>query len=244
METLIERDEIIEIFISVFAISLAFSLALAGGYDSFGYILSFPQEFLLFVVVSLVTIGSGFVLHEMGHKLTAIYYGAYAKFKMWTKGLVFMMLVSLIGVLFAAPGAVYIFSRRITLKQNGIISIAGPMVNVILMIFFLILNLVYPISLYFSFLEGLYLFGIADGLVNVWIFGALINLVLGLFNMIPAFPLDGSKIILWSMPIWAVMTFGMLGAGYVLGFGLYLTIMWLFLLVLALFVSKLIFRKR
>ncbi len=238
METLIEKDEIIEILISVFAISIAFSIVFAGVTG----ILDYPGEFSLFVLMSCVTIGSGFVLHEMGHKLTAISYGAYAKFKMWTKGLIFMLIVSFLGVLFAAPGAVYIFSNRITRKENGIISIAGPIVNIILMIFFLLLNLIYPVRLYFSFLQGVYMFGIADGLVNVWIFGALINLVLGLFNMIPAFPLDGSKVMLWSRPVWAVITFGMLGAGYVLGFGLYLTVMWLFLLILALFISKLIFR--
>ena len=240
METLIEADEIKEILISVAAISLAFSIVFAGPTG----IIDYPREFLMFLIVSGITIGSGFVLHEMGHKLTAIYYGAYAKFKMWTKGLVFMLIVSFMGVLFAAPGAVYIYSRRITMKQNGIISIAGPMVNILLMVFFLGLNFIYPRTMYFSFLEGIYMFGIADGLINVWVFGAFINLVLGMFNMIPAFPLDGSKIMAWSRPIWAVVTFGMLGIGYVLGFGLQLTLMWLFILVLALFISRLIFRRR
>ncbi|MEM3075795.1 MAG: hypothetical protein QW590_03150, partial [Candidatus Bilamarchaeaceae archaeon] len=68
MEILIEEDEIKEILISVIAISLALSIVFAGGLEGISGIFRHPAEFLLMVAISVITIGSGFVLHEMGHK--------------------------------------------------------------------------------------------------------------------------------------------------------------------------------
>lgn len=237
IKSLIEMDEVVQIVISVTAISFAFTLVFAGMEG----LLDYPKEFMIFMLLSIITVGSGFVLHEMSHKLVAIYYGAYARFRMWTQGLIFMLFVSLFGVLFAAPGAVYIYSQKITRKENGIISMSGPMLNVLLTGFFLVLQITYPIELYFTFLHKVNIFGIENGIMHVWIFGALINLILGLFNMIPAFPLDGSKVVMWSKPVWMILTFGMLAIGYTLGLGLGFVVLWGFMLLLALFFSRMLF---
>jgi Zn-dependent protease len=236
----LEKDEVVQITISVAAISLALGIVFAGA-DG---MLAYPREFLFFLAPLVVTVGSGFILHEMAHKLVAIYYGAQAKFRMWTQGLLFMLATSFFGILFAAPGAVYIYSNKISKRQNGIISIAGPALNVVLMLFFIALEFLAPIRQFFSFLllsgSDFAPFGIGGGVLSVWRFGAAMNIMLALFNMIPAFPLDGSKVFAWNKFIWigAVGALLVLGAliispGIVIGWGM--------MLLLFLVLSKLLF---
>lgn len=211
----IGKDEAVQIAISVLAISVALGIVFAEP----GGMISYPKEFLLFLAPLIVTVGSGFILHEMAHKLVAIYYGAQARFQMWTQGLIFMLATSFIGVLFAAPGAVYIYSNNINRKQNGLISIAGPLLNVGLAFFFIILEMIAPITQFFSFLyllgPGYEGYGMIGGMLHVWRFGAAMNIMLALFNMIPAFPLDGSKVFAWNKGIWIMAVLILLGIGAV-----------------------------
>ncbi len=237
---MIEREEAKEIAISVVAISLALAIVFAGLDGLF----LFPKEFLFFVFSLLVTIGSGFILHEMGHKLVAISYGAYARFKMWAQGIVFMFLTSVLGFLFAAPGAVYIFSPSISKKENAIISLVGPLINVLLAIFFLIMQALLPLKQFYSFLifygGGFAGYGIYRGIFDVWQFGAAINLILAMFNMIPIFPLDGSKVYAWNRFLWvASILFLLAFANAVIGFQA--TVSFALMFFIAFILSKLFF---
>jgi Zn-dependent protease len=235
---LIGKDEAIQITISVLAISLAFGIYFADLEGMFRH----PKEFAFFLLPLLVTVGGGFILHEMAHKLLAIYYGAAARFQMSIFGLVAMLVTSLFGFVFAAPGAVYIYSDKISRKENGLISLVGPLVNLSLVLFFLFLQGVAPVSQFYTFLLGKIGydgFGISGGNLLVWNFGAAINLVLALFNMIPVMPLDGSKVLGWSKIAWigmmAVlfgMTFFIVGPIYIVSW----IIMALFVYVLSKFV--------
>jgi Zn-dependent protease len=230
------KSEIIQMLISVMAISFAFSIVLLG----IGNIMEHPMELMIFLLLSLITIGSGFILHEMGHKIAATYYGAKAHFKMWTQGLIMMLAISLLGILFAAPGAVYIQKRDITKKQNGILSLAGPATNLIIMGIFAVMMIVLPANIHLNSLSEFNFFGIEYGTVNVWEFGMSINLILALFNLIPAFPLDGSKVFAWNKLAWVGAT-GFLLTIAIAFFPLSMVIGWLFLFVIAMIFSKLAF---
>ncbi len=233
-------DEALHITISVIALSVALTLVFAGP----GAAVQAPVEFIFFIAAVFVTVGSGFILHEMCHKLSAMYYGAQARFIMSVQGVALMILTSLFGFLLALPGATYIFSDQITKKENGVISLAGPMLNIALVFLFLALSYIAPVRQYYSFLypslSGLDGFGISGGVLDVWRFGAAMNLWLALFNIIPAFPLDGSKVLRWKAWLWVAVTLGMLALGSAI-ISPAIVFTWVFIAAIMMFISKMIF---
>ncbi|MEM3555658.1 MAG: site-2 protease family protein [Candidatus Micrarchaeia archaeon] len=175
--------EIQDIVVSVLAIAIAFSIRYGMGF--------FP--------IILLTVGVGFVAHELAHRFVANHYGARAFYRAWPEGLFFMLAFALISggrFLFAAPGAVYIYSYYLSRRENGIISLAGPLTNFLLAIFFLFL------SVGISLKETPRAEMLAQSLL---VFGTYINLYLAFFNLLPIPPLDGSKVIAWNFPLWAVI---------------------------------------
>ncbi|MEK6978698.1 MAG: site-2 protease family protein [Candidatus Micrarchaeota archaeon] len=185
----IEKDEAIQILISVLAISLALAIS-QGGFGLFTSAQGLKALILLLALFTL-TVGTGFILHEMAHKLVAIQYGAYARFQMWTQGLLLMLGLSFLGFVFAAPGAVYIYSHNISRKENGIISVAGPVTNIALAIVFMALAIFAPVY---------------TSNTNIWFIGFYVNSFLAFFNMLPIFPLDGSKVLAWNAVVWVAVT--------------------------------------
>ncbi|HLG23314.1 MAG TPA: metalloprotease [Candidatus Nanoarchaeia archaeon] len=155
------------------AISLAFAIAIDG--------FSFSSKFYLNFIIASLTVGTGFLLHELGHKIVAQKYNCFAEFRSFDNMLLLAIAMSFLGFIFAAPGAVMI-SGKINLRKNGIISIAGPIVNLVLASGFYIMLLFNP--------EGV--------LGKMGSFGFSVNSWLALFNMIPFGLFDGYKIFRWD----------------------------------------------
>lgn len=175
--------ELRHILISVIVLSFAFTLVMKGrwlhGDDAlFG--------FLQFYAISFILIALSFIPHELGHKFVAQKYGAWSEYRMSERGLLFAVMISIFGFLIAAPGAVYI-RGNINEEQNGKISAAGPLVNIVISAVAISMLIYMPMG----------------GFVTLLVYMlAYINAFLALFNLIPFPPLDGSKIIRWNMGIW------------------------------------------
>mgnify|MGYP007099777584 CR=1 FL=1 len=142
------------------------------------------------LLVSLLTVGVGFLLHELAHKVAAVRFGQAAAFRADYRMLGFAVVGALVGFLFAAPGAV-VHRGRITPRENGLIALAGPVTNLVLAAVFLV-----------PFLAAL---GAGTGgfIWEIAYRGLQINLLLAGFNMLPFGPLDGRKIRAWSTAVWA-----------------------------------------
>ena len=183
-----DKEEIKEILVAVLVITLAFTMA---NWVRNQQLAELPYLFF----IALVSVGTGFVFHELAHRAVARHYGAFAAFKAWSTGLALALMTSVFGMVFAAPGAVYIFGRHLTVEQNGKISLAGPLTNLVLAIVFLAL---------FAVAQGMWSAEAAAGkfVSSLAASGFAINAWLGLFNMVPIFPLDGEKILRWSPLAW------------------------------------------
>ena len=159
----------------------AFALFFGGG----GAILGAPDRLLPLFVVSLLTAGIGFLLHELAHKVVAVTFGQEAAFRANYRMLGLAIFVALGGIIFAAPGAVY-HRGYISERENGIIAVAGPVTNLLLALGFLPL-----------------LFVSEPFVSQLGAYGVLINCFLAAFNMLPFGPLDGRKVLDWDPVVFA-----------------------------------------
>ena|SRR3989344_2125300 len=161
-------------------LSIAFAILFAG--------FSLDLKFAFAVLISGFTAGIGFLLHEIAHKFVAQKFHCKAEFHAFDKMLWIAVLLSFFGFIFAAPGAVFI-SGRINAKKNGLISLAGPLTNVIIGLFFAVLFVAIPIQ----------------AIKSISLIGIRINFWLALFNMLPFFGLDGTKVLLWDKRVYATV---------------------------------------
>ena len=212
----ISRREEFDLFISWIAISISFAIIKIAPYGITGPMRSIdPVLALISFGIALLTVGIGFILHEMAHKFTAIKFGYWAEFRKDNIMLLFaVLLAALVGFVFAAPGATVIYSNSatgqgLTKRENGIISASGPVVNLLLCIPFGVLVLLSASLTGFSSIL----------LAQIGIFGIQINAMIAAFNMIPVSILDGRKVMAWNIPVFALLiiaSFGTLVASFYL----------------------------
>ena len=129
-----------------------------------------------------ITVGLGFLLHELFHKFAAQHFGCHAEFRADDKMLIFGIVIAVLTrFIFMAPGAVW-HHGHVTKRQRGLISAAGPFANILLSLVF---------------------FAIMMRATNVYIisfagYGFMINSWMAFFNLIPFGVFDGRKIFNWS----------------------------------------------
>ena len=172
------RIELQEIGISVLVLSVAFTILLSRRNN---------MDILLLFVISLVIVCTSFMLHELAHKYTAQKYRIWAEYRMFPMGLMMALLFSFMGFIFAAPGAVYI-NGYIDKEKNGKIGAAGPAVNIVIS----------AVAIVFALMTS----GMLSSIL--WMLAG-INAFFALFNLLPIPPLDGSKVRMWSMPVYLFM---------------------------------------
>jgi Zn-dependent protease len=181
----IERADLLKAWL---ATSLAFGIFFIVG-GEFAELTAKNQFFGFLTIVGLaaVTAGLGFVGHELMHKFTANRFGVQAEFRSNDTMLVISILISFLGIILAAPGAVMIYGN-VTRRENGIISAAGPAANIVLALIFL------P-----------FIFAANPIVHAIGTTGLMVNALLGVFNMIPIWEFDGTKILRWSKPVYFTM---------------------------------------
>jgi len=170
-------------------VSLAFAIAMTG--------FSLDARFGVAILFSAITAGIGFLGHELMHKYVAQRYGCWAEFRANDMMLGLMVLLSFLGLIFAAPGGVFI-GNNISWRKNGIIALAGPLTNIVFGVLFAGLIFVLP-----------------AGLQPLGVYGMNINFWLGFFNLLPFPGIDGSKVLAWNKAVYGIA----LVASILLAFG-------------------------
>ena len=132
---------------------------------------------------------TGFVAHELAHKIVAERRGFWAEFRMSPAGLALSFFTALVGFLWGAPGATVVSGMSEYDRADwGKTSVAGPLTNVAFGVAFLAAGIG----------TSAWNAGVSTGLLLL----AWINGWFGTFNLIPFGPLDGRKVLRWNVGAW------------------------------------------
>jgi Zn-dependent protease len=195
--------EIEDLVIADIVLTFSFSLFMIGGLTS---LLSYPSLLIYFLPMSFIAVSLSFVLHELLHKFVAQHFGAVAAFRTSVNGLVITLASSLLGFMIGIPGATVIYSNRFTKEEEGYVSLAGPLTNFVIFAVFFAAGLL----LYKNFLSSIPSIFDPSALLhlpyleNVLSMTLFISIWLAFYNMLPIYPLDGSKVLRWNKVIYAV----------------------------------------
>ncbi len=153
-----------------------------------------PQilDLSVLILLSLAIIFTlAFLLHEIAHKLSAQRYGLWAEFRLTLFGAL-ITLLSMVPFAFfkiISPGAVMI-AGPITKKQAGKTALAGPLTTITLSTI--------------CTCTAVAAIGASSTVAVIAGFGAWINAIIALFNLIPFSIMDGLKVFRWNKAAWAL----------------------------------------
>ena len=180
------RTELFQLTVAILGLSGAFTILYVRSY--FGSITA--STLGLWFSTSLLAVGTGVGLHEIMHKAVAQRYGYWAEFRYNLQGLLLAFVFAFAGFIFGAPGATWI-SGPVTPEQNGKISAAGPLTNLVIGTAFLAGLLTFARMIPVSGAPGTILESVLSEVT-------IVNIILAGFNMIPIMPLDGAKVWRWN----------------------------------------------
>ncbi len=161
---------------------IATALVIAVGMSMVGYRVRW--DFLAIFI-------SAFMVHELGHKFLAQMYHAFAEFRLilFSAAITAFSALPILPFKFIAPGAVYI--GPLSAGRNGRVAWIGPLTNIAMGGGFLL-----AIIIASAFGSG--------SILPILRVGAFFNAWIAIFNLIPFFGLDGSKIFSWNKIVWGL----------------------------------------
>lgn len=157
---------------------ITFPLILIYAAFQFGFLAGGGWEGALFGVISISLLFALVTLHELGHSVAAQYYGVPVKQI----------------VLLPIGGVAQLQRMPRNPWQELVIAVAGPAVNVVMAILMWLFALAFGFSLATSPLQ-LLIGGFTLSFAAIFGYIFFYNIILAVFNLIPAFPMDGGRIL-------------------------------------------------
>ena len=176
------RTEIIHLTIGTILVVL---VGLSSFFKTPNVFVNYPLLTLMFSIIFVLI----FLPHELAHKFTAQRYGLWAEFRLLEWGAILTLISILSPAKIIAPGAV-IVQEVYDEETMGKIALAGPLTNLFIATILILSYVLFPVT------------GVIKTFLSI---GFWLNIILGIFNMLPMPPLDGSKIIKWNTYLWALV---------------------------------------
>ena len=173
------RTEVMHLLFAWVMLSLAFTILLRD---------VVTVSFLILFGLNALSVGAGFLFHELAHKFVAQRYGHHAEFRAHPLFLLISLGIAFFGFIFVIPGGV-LLSKHISKSAHGRVALVGPLMNVFLALFFFGFLFVVPDT------SILFLFFSLGGFINAW---------LGVLNLLPFPGLDGHAVFRWDKRIYVV----------------------------------------
>lgn len=231
-------EEVRDILIADVALAVAFAILLSG-VNSAGLPpmcrlasgvlgLLCKSSFLFYLPISFVAVSLTFILHEYMHKVVAEHYGAVAAFRRSDIGILIAIATSLLGFLMALPGATMIYATSFTKEQDGYTSLAGPLTNFAIFAIFFGIAAVSGISLTLQPTSYMGYVIVVTVFIALW---------LAFVNMLPVFPLDGSKVLRWNKIVYVIVIAMLFALLYIFEGGASILFSMVIVFILSLFIS-------